>query len=259
MPTAAEEITIATMDPHVEFEGFQGTLDELICEVRRFVVDILKTPLADVTTQCRNEALAAEEPDFEPFMKISGLMFVKSRTLLPTEALSMEDELLEEDMAISEEEEPTRVRERLEEQYRFFKEVGEVFREMRDERALNLHFSMTRGDARRLLDEVEYLESVTSYDLLMTYVQVLKRALEDTSYHISTSEAQTLARRIAEVFDYIFQREENVAFSAMVQNRAEAALTFLAVVFLVSQGKVSAIQKKPFSEIYLKARHAEEG
>lgn len=250
------------MDPHVEIEAFHGALDELISAVRRFEVDILKVPLADVTTQTRNEVLASEAPDFEPFMKISGLMFVKSRTLLPTEKLSMEDELLEEDAAAAAEEEPTRVRERLEEQYRFFREVGEIFREMLDERGRQLHFSMTRGGGRRLLDDVEYIESVTSYDLLMTCVQVLKRALEDNTYHVSTSEAQDLARRIAEVFDFIFQREEDVLFSTMVAplgNRAEAALTFIAVIFLVSQGKVTAMQKRCFSEIYLKAKQEGEG
>lgn len=246
----------------MEFADFQGTLDELISAVRRLEVDILKVPLAEVTTQTRNEALAADAPDFEPFMKISGLMFVKSRTLLPAEKLSMEDELLEEDMAIAEEEEPTRVRERLEEQYRFFKEVGEVFRELRDERARRLHFSATRGATRRLLEEIEYIESVTAYDLLMTYVQVLKRALEDDTYHVSTAEAQDLSRRIAEVFDFIFQREGDVVFSTMIDpvgGRMEAVLSFLAIVYLVSEGKVVARQKRPFSEIYLTAVREEEG
>ena len=62
-------------------------------------------------------AHGADERDFEPFMKISGLMFVKSRTLLPTEKVSMEDELLEEDAASVKLEEPTKVRERLGEQF----------------------------------------------------------------------------------------------------------------------------------------------
>ncbi|MEW6203435.1 MAG: segregation/condensation protein A [bacterium] len=236
---------------------FEGTLDELISGIRRHEIEIFDVALSDVTTQTRELVIADEQnTDFEPFMKISGLMFIKSRAALPTGELSMEDELLAEAETLEEiaEEEPTRIRERLEEQYRLFKELGDYIRDLVDERSQKLHFSLTREGQMNLLDEISYLEEVTAYDLLIAYTQACRRALEDRSMHVSTDEAQTLARRITEVFDFIFKRGETTPMSTMlaeVKAKTDVILTFLAIIFLVASGKISAQQKAPFSEILL--------
>ncbi|MEW5945892.1 MAG: segregation/condensation protein A [bacterium] len=243
-----------TLDPRVEIQGFGGTLDELITAVRRHELDILEILLSDVAAQTRREVLASDDPAFEPFMKISGLMFVKSRTLLPTEILSMEDELLEESGEIVPAEEPTSVRERLEEQYRLFSGLREHFLELADLQRDRLHFSLTRQPRPRFMDEIEYVELVTPFDLLAVYHRALRRALEDDSYRVSTDEAHLLSRRITEVFDFVFQRGEKTPFSLIlssVRRKRDAVLSFLAVVFLVASGKISARQKRPFGEIYL--------
>lgn len=264
LPTRRRAYTIPPMmNPYIELSTFQGTLEELISAVRRLIVDITRTPLVEVVTQTRNQVLAADNPSFDPFMKISGLLFVKSRTLLPTEKLSMEDELLDEmEAEAAPEEEPTKVREKLARQYSFYREVGEVFDEMREERGRKYHFRMTGRTAPRLVDDLEFMDTVTAYDLMMAYILTLRRALEDKTYHVSTSEAQNLARRITEVFDFIFQRgESDVPFSTMLQptmQRPEAILTFLAIVFLIFSGKIVARQQMPYSEIYLKAVGREE-
>lgn len=249
---------------NIEIPGFEGTLDLLVQWIRRFELDIVDVRLSDVAKQVAGELLSdIDLLRFTPFLTVSRLMFIKSRTLLPGEDILEEDELIEEDEQQQEEEEPTRVRERLEEVYEKVKIAGEYFKSIAAENDRRLRsFQTRRGELPEFIDEIAYIEQVTPFDLMITMNKILRRNLEDPVYRVKVDEAELLSKRISSVFDYIFQRRgATVSFDDVVseqkQQKPEVVLSFLAVVFLVSQGKLVARQQTPFGDIYLTIRRLE--
>ncbi len=248
---------------NIEIPGFEGTLDLLVQWVRRYEIDIVDVRLSDVARQVAGELL--EDVDllrFSPFLTLSKLMFIKSRTLLPGEEVLDEGDLEDEDVP-EDEEEPTRVRERLEEVYKTVKAAGEYFKAIAAENNKRLRsFQTRRGELPEFIDEIAYIEQITPFDLMITMNKILKRNMDQPVYRVKVDEAQLLSDRISRVFDFVFQRRgTTVSFDDVIeeqkQEKPEVVLSFLAVVFLVTQGKVVARQQTPYGDIYLTIRRSE--
>ena len=246
------EITLSSPD-------FDGTLQVLIERVRRYEINILDVRLAPLARQVADIMLETDVYDFTPCTAMAGLMFVKSRALLPWQNPLDEPELEDIDTAGEEEEEPTQVRERLLALYEVFREAAEQFKLRSDAMRERLRPSQTRAQgAPSFLDEVTYVDEVTPFDLLLVMNQVLRRAAEDKTYHVKVDDTYLLNQRISEVFDFLIQRRgHDTAFTDIVSRatpRAEAVLTFLAVIYLINQGKIHAHQKVPYSDIIMTVR-----
>ncbi len=241
----------------IKFPGYDGTLELLVEQVRRFEVDILDVRLSDVVERVR-EALSVDYDlhKFTPVYMVSKLLYLKSRNLLPGQDQFEETDLIEEDERQDDEEETTRVRERLEEMYRAFSETGAKFRDMIDENTRRLRSYQTRaGELPGFIDELAYIEEITPFDLLLTMSHIIKRSLEDHTYHVNTDPAQQLNRRISEIFDFLLNRTgSTIFFSDIVSEKPEkpeAVLSFLAVVYLVSQERIEAVQNTPYGDIHI--------
>ena len=250
------EITLTTPD-------FQGSLQVLIECVRRFEVNILDVRLAPIARQVADAMLGTDVYDFTPCTAMAGLMFVKSRALLPWQDPLDEPDL--EDIAPEqeEEEEPTQVRERLLALYEVFREAADQFRLRSDAMAERLRASQTRAQgAPSFLDEVTFVDEVTAFDLLLVMNQVLRRAAEDKTYHVKVDDTYLLNQRISEVFDFIIQRSgRDTVFTEIVSRatpKTEAVLTFLAIIYLVNQGRIHAYQKAPYSDIIMTVKEKHE-
>jgi len=242
---------------NIEFEGFSGTLDLLVERVRRFEIDIVDVRLSKVARQVA-ETLGREINLnlFGPFLTVSKLMFVKSRNLLPGQD-QFEDTELEKADREQQEEEETQVRMRLEEQYRAFSNTGQYLKELIQENNKMLRSYQTRrGELPEFIDEIAFLEEVTPFDLMITMNQIIRRSLQDNTYRVKVDDAQLLTRRISEVFDFVLSRRESrVTFDdirAENPDRPEVALSFLALVYLVSRGSVHAFQQTPYGEITIR-------
>ena len=70
------EITLTTPD-------FKGTLQVLIERVRRYEINILDVRLSPIARQVAHIMTNSDNYDFTPCTAMAGLMFVKSRALLP--------------------------------------------------------------------------------------------------------------------------------------------------------------------------------
>jgi len=245
----------------LEFPGFAGTLDLLVERVRRFEVDILDVKISEVARQVVDGLKDNIDLQFfAPVLTVSRLMFLKSRSLLPGRDMFEETELEEENPEQVEEE--TQVRMRLEEQYRVFSGAGEHMRGLAEENRLRIRSYQTRaGELPGFIDEIAYIEDITPFDLMVVMNQILKRALRDDTYRVRVDDAQLLSRRISEVFDFILARRgESVTFDEIRERtpqKTEAVLSFLALVYLVSQGRVIARQHTPYGEIIISVRHAD--
>jgi segregation and condensation protein A len=243
---------------------YQGTLQVLIERVRRYEINILDVRLAPLAQQVAHIMLESETYDFTPCTAMAGLMFVKSRALLPWQDPLDEPELDDIEIdAEEEEEEPTQVRERLLALYEIFREAAEHFKLRSEAMKERLRASQTRAQgAPSFLDEVTYVDEVTAFDLLLVMNQVLRRASEDRTYHVRVDDTYLLNQRISEVFEFIIQRRgNNTAFTDIVSRatpRTEAVLTFLAIIYLVNQGRIHAYQKVPYSDIIMTVKEKDQ-
>ncbi|HOO55260.1 MAG TPA: segregation/condensation protein A [bacterium] len=243
----------------LDITGYKGTYELLIENVRRHEVDIIEVRLSEVAQSLID--FVGKSPElflFTPFVNLSRLMYVKSRNLLPCED-PIEELDLEEDQENEEQEEPTRVRERLLDQYQQFVSVRDWFRELGLENSERIKLYQTKeGSLPDFIDEIVFLEKVTPYDILYTMVQINRRALEDRSYHVKIDDARILSMRISEVFDFIVDRRgEPVSFKDLVEKKpekVEAVLSFLAIVYLVTQGKIIAQQAAPYGDIIISVK-----
>ena len=243
--------------------GFDGALQALVESVRRHEINILDVKLAPVARQVAFSMLESNSLDFSPCTAVAGLMFVKSRNLLPWQEPLEEPELDEFATPVEEEEEPTQVRERLLALYEIFRQAAEELRYRSERMQMRIRPGQTRPHASPgFLDEITFVDEITAYDLLLVMNKALKRAEEQQRiYKVDVDDTYILNKRIAEVFSYIYERTgEDTRFSQIISGGAqkrEAVITFLAIIYLVSQGKIVARQKIPYGEILMTVRPAD--
>ena len=202
--------------------------------------------------------LDTETYDFTPCTAMAGLLFVKSRSLLPWQNPLDEPELDEFEIPRDEEEEPTEVRERLMALYEVFRDAAEFLRGRVD--AMQERLRPLRPDSPSILDEVTFVDKVTAFDLLLVMNQILRRAADPAMYHVKVDDTFILNQRIAEVFDFLIQRAgRETKFADVVPQtapRVQAVLTFMAIIYLMHQDKISAWQKLPYGDIFMSVRAA---
>lgn len=242
--------------------GYDGTLQVLVEQVRRHEISILDVRLAPMAQQVAHFLIESGVYDFTPCTAVAGLMFVKSRALLPWRN-PLEEPELDDIEAPPEEEQPTAVRERLMALYEVFREAAEIFRDHSDRMAERIRASQTRATgAPSFLDEVTFVDDISAYDLLLVMNQVLRRAERETLYRVKVDDKMLLDRRISEVFDFLLQRMGvETRFADIVTEttpRVEAVLTFMAIIYLLFQGRILATQKLPYGDITMTARAMEQ-
>lgn len=245
----------------IHIEGFEGSIDLLVQQVRRYEVDIIDVMVSNVAKQVADQMSSRIDLQFfSPFLTVSKLMFLKSRNLLPGQNQFDETDLEEQvkDDVVDEETE-TQVRIKLERQYGSFKEIGTHLSELFDENTKKIRSYQTRsGLLPGFIDEIAYLEEISPFDLMVTLNHLIARSLVDDTYHVRSDDAQMLNNRISQIFDFVVSRRgQTVTFVDVAgekRDRHEIALSFLALVYLVSQGKIVARQHTPYGEItiYLK-------
>ncbi len=246
----------------INVEGFEGALDLLVERVRRFEINILEMKLSEVAGEVSEKMGGSADPSsFGPFVTIAKLLHIKSKMMLPGFNPFEENEDFEIETNENDMDQPTRVRERLVEQYEMFKSIREWMKEKSDESALSVRSSVTReGEMPDFISEIIYIEDVTPFDVMYCMVEILKRANEDRTYHVKAEEGKRLTDRIAEVFDFLLNRMDPVRFGDLISDKAqrsESTLSFLAVVYLVSQGKIIARQKNSYGDIIITVKNRE--
>ncbi len=240
----------------VSLPAFQGPLDLLLHLIEREELDISEISLVGVTDQyLRTLALLEElEPgaiaDF--LMVASRLLFIKSRMLLPKPS-SDDDE--EEDSA------DDLLRQLLE--YKRFKEVANQLRS-REEAGLRVY---VRTAPRPALERRLDMSDVDLADLNAALRRALERIPTDPPIPRVRVYAITVAEQIDNVRSYITDAVErarrdpatadqpaSVSFVELLsqrQTRVEVIVTFLAVLELIKQRELVAVQSNTFGEIEL--------
>lgn len=227
---------------------FEGPLDLLLHLIHSNEIDIYDIPIAKVTEQYLAYLSLMESLDLE----VAGEWLVMAATLLEIKSRM----LLPEDPTEELEEEKTDPRLELVErliEYEKFKGAAEVFREREAEQAK----VFGRGAV-----EVEFdlrpkydLSEITAVDLLAALQKILSDVDEEPVTSIQRRKV-SVRMRMREVFKKVTEATGRVRFEDLfddVMSRVDIVITFLALLELLKQKKLTVKQARAFAPIHIVA------
>lgn len=233
----------------VTLPSFQGPLDLLLSLIEREELDISAISLVTVTDQYLRtiEQMEQREPDaLADFLVVaSKLLYIKSRTLLPKPQPPVEGE----------EEDPSDALLKQLLEYRRFKEVAAGLHE-RETLGLRTY---PRPAAPPQLEKHLDLSNVDLDKLRNVLQRVLQRMPGDPPLPRVKSYSITVAEQIDLVRELLSRAHNagggvNVSFGELLSRQAsrlEVIVTFLAVLELIKQHEVVAMQDDLFGEIVI--------
>jgi segregation and condensation protein A len=258
-PLSAERAGIAgeegaKPDAPIRLTAFEGPLDLLLHLIRRNQIDICDIPIAEVAKQYVEYLQLMESLDVdlagEFLVMAATLMEIKSRMLLPKPPPLPGEE---------EGEDPRQeLADRLLE-YQRFKDASEIFRELEEERRR----SFPRGGV------IEYEPGPSiridpdsaAVGLLLALRRLLEEAEEREAGPPTIARNRvTLRLKIREVWGALKDSEDGAEFEALFRrdgSREELIVTFLAILELLRQGRIRAIQEEPLGPLFVKANRLE--
>lgn len=238
--------------------AFEGPLDLLLHLINRQEMQITEISLMAVTDNYLKTIAELEE--LEPgaladFLVVaSRLLYIKSRALLPRPSKSDSDE---------EEEDPgdALIRQLIE--YRQFKEIAASLKE-REEQGLRVYLRMAPGPelerrldlsnvdldklhnaVRKVLQKIE--QEPPPLPKVHTYPITVAEQIENVRNYIRNAHQLIQNRPLGEVTEPV----RFVHLLTKVPNRMEVIVTFLAVLELIKQHELMAVQEGTFGEIVL--------
>jgi segregation and condensation protein A len=227
---------------------FEGPLDLLLHLIRSDEIDIYDIPIAKVTEQYLAYLSLMESLDLE----VAGEWLVMAATLLEIKSRM----LLPEDPKEELEEETNDPRLELVErliEYEKFKGAAEIFREREAEQAkvfargaVELDF-----DLRPKFD----LSEITAVDLLAALQKILSDVDDEPVTSIQRRKV-SVRMRMREVFKKVTSATGKVCFEDLfddVMSRVEVVITFLALLELLKQKKLTVKQARAFAPILILA------
>lgn len=244
------------MDINFKLESFEGPMDLLLSLIEKNKIDIYDIPIALLADQYMEYIKLMEAEKMENMSEFivmaTKLLRIKSRMLLP------KDEEDDEEEGDPREELVSRLIE-----YRLFKELASKLSEQQDNAGTryfgkgdNAMLDRVRKDVPIRLDEI--LKDVTGELLDTTYTDLMRRA------EVKPNRAKTVAKtvyietfKIEEKMEYIqnlLQINSSVAFKKMFRpnsTRTEIVVTFMAMLELVKNAGIRAIQEEAFGEIMI--------
>lgn len=227
----------------IKLPQFEGPVDLLLSLVQQGQVDLREIPLGQIA----EDYLAASQASFdldeatEVLWALAAMIEMKSRLLVPKPETPQEP--------LETEGEPSDLPERLEErlqEYRAFKEVSTALRAL-EAYQQKVFARPKEGDSGEV-----FLEGVTIDDLFRAFQQVLERARDHVG-EVSAEEIKVTDRMDA-ILALLAGAPAGVEFPALFAPTAgmlEVIVTFLALLELIKQRRVSAEQPKPFAPIRL--------
>jgi segregation and condensation protein A len=247
---AADAVDLGASYP-VSLSVFTGPLDLLLQLIERHELEISAVSLVAVTDQYLRtlETLDVVDPGaLADFLAVaSRLLLIKSRALLPQPRQIDEGEEEDEESA------DALVRRLLE--YRQFKDVAGALRS-REEEGLRAYVRI--ADQPALERRLDY--SGLHVDQLY---RAFKRVLDRMPGNSPLPRVRTYTVTVAEQIEYVRDRlkaalevdgGEPIRFTALLSaqtSRLEVIVTFLAILELIKQQEITAVQDEAFGEIML--------
>lgn len=232
---------------HVKFDTFEGPLDLLLHLVKQYEIDLYDIPVSTITEQYMHYIHQMHSLELtvasEYLVMAATLLELKSNMLLPKQELPDEDEPYLEDP-----------REELMQRlikYRTYKEVADQFQDQ------ETHPTFTRSPI--VLDEQKkeiplHPGSVTVYDMMSALDKMFQRKKWDKPLDATVARAEIpIDQRIDEIYDLLKKCKSGLHFEELftVRSRPHIVSTFLALLEMMKDKKITCKQQQNFDELYV--------
>ena len=232
---------------HFHLGDFDGPLDLLLFLIRKSEVNIYDIPIAAITEQYLSYLGLAARVDLDTmtefYLMASTLLYIKSRMLLPIE-LDLDDEI----------EDPRKVLVEKLIEYQKFRKLSDLMAEREGE----VEWIIERSQNQRILpfSDEGIWDQVSVWDLLQTFSSLLStlssERIIDLYEEVSVNEKITLVAELLE------QRGEFL-FTDLIRKPSvlEMVCSFIAVLELVKERRITVFQNRMFGDIRIRARSPE--
>lgn len=247
---------IQSNDYKVDLGVFEGPLDLLLYLIHRDELDIYDIPIERITRQYIEYLDEMKKLDInvagEFLVMAASLMLIKSRTLLPVERRNDDDEDEEEDPRLD------LVRQLVE--YKKFKDAAGTLmvREAEQSECYLAGGNVVIGDNVEDKNDLR-LADISIVDLVKAFQEILKNRPVAPVNHL-----KPIVWSVPEKMELIVssaRREGALRFTTLFNEKTESGeiiVTFLAMLELIKQHKITAHQEDAFTEIVIVA-FGEEG
>jgi segregation and condensation protein A len=233
------------MSYQVKLGVFEGPLDLLLHLIRKNELDIYDIPIAMITQQYMEYLALMKTLNLdiagEFLVMAATLMYIKSRTLLPSTA---DEEDGEEDPR------QQLIRQLLE--YQRFKDVAQQLREYEEKR--EELFTRQPLPPEDISPEEDGLE-VSLFELLRCFKKVMERTERVDYYEISAGDDISIEQQAKLILDKI-STHPRLSFEELFaggQTKLQMIVTFLALLELARHQQVVVRQPVPFGQILIYA------
>ena len=230
----------------MKLEIFEGPLDLLLHLVKQSHLEITKIPIAEITDQYLKYLELMQALDLEiagEFLVMAAtLMQIKSRMLLPPEALTPEE---------AEEPDPSQeLIQRLLE-YQRFKQAAELLSTMEKNRFVQLSRPVPPDGSAVV--ETEELKEASLFDLLNAFSLFMKGQVSRDLFHEVIKDEFTVEEKIG-ILRGLIQERGKLGFAELfgdAKNVFEVVATFLALLELIRLKEILVRQAQHFGEILI--------
>jgi len=235
----------------IKLDIFEGPFDLLLFLIRKNEVDIYDIPISIITAQFLEYIETLQTLDLNvagDFIEIAAiLMNIKARMLLP-KTVNPDTEEIEDPR--------TELVERLIE-YKRFKEAAYDLEELEGERSRlfpRKYFEYIRRDEE--LSNEEYLNKVTLFDLMIAFRRALD-SMPKVTYHEVRKIDVTIEQQSTYILDKLSSKRV-VLFRdlvAEIRDKIVLIVTFIALLELIREGKITVRQSQVFDDIRIRHKH----
>jgi len=226
----------------IKTENFEGPIELLLELVKKNEVDVYDMWIGKLTTQYLEHIYEVQQMDLDEaleFLVIAAtLVYLKSRALLPQDVIEIEEE----------EEKLKKTLEEYAKEYEKFREVADRLKE----KAVVASDQFMRPISDDLKKD-EYVDA-TLFDLVSAFRDILKTQGEKEAVREILREVITVEQKIADILSLFSGDNKVIKFSQVFKDafsRIEIVVSFLALLEIIRQRKIRAVQTNLFDEIEL--------
>lgn len=235
----------------VKVEAFEGPLDLLLHLIHRLEIDIYDIKMKEITSQYMEHVHAMQVLELneasEYLVMAATLLSIKSKMLLPTETLELEDDL---EFSMEEDPRDELVRRLLE--YKRYKEAAGELKEL--ESGQSLHFtklpSIVETEKSATIQVLDQTYEV--YDLLGAFQRMLKRKQLQAplATRISRTEV-SIKEQMNQVVTKLKAARGKMAFDKLFETHEKAIVvaTFLSLLELMKRQMIQVHQGDNFTTL----------
>lgn len=222
------------MEVHLEI--FEGPLELLLHLVKKNSLSIFDIPISKITDEYLKHLELMKEMNIDIagdfLVMASTLMYIKSRSLLPTEQQQEEEDLKEE-----------LIEKMLE--YQKYKEISKALQDLLEAQK-NIYYRK-----KPIFTDEDLNLNITIFDLIQTLKNLLEKVPPEIKELIY--EEVPIEEKIREILT-IVEEKKKIKFQDLIFNvrtRLEIITFFLAMLELIRLKQIFVIQENPFGDIII--------